>query len=47
MPPGDAREDWQIIRALSEEVGVPLPYDSLEEVFYLLLFWLFFLFYCI
>lgn len=34
MPPGDAREDWQVIRALSEEAGVPLPYDNLEEVRY-------------
>lgn len=34
MPPGDAREDWHIIRALSEEAGVPLPYDSLEELRY-------------
>uniref|UniRef100_A0A3Q1K821 NADH-ubiquinone oxidoreductase 75 kDa subunit, mitochondrial n=1 Tax=Anabas testudineus TaxID=64144 RepID=A0A3Q1K821_ANATE len=30
--PGMAREDWKIIRALSELVGVPLPYDSLEEI---------------
>jgi NADH dehydrogenase (ubiquinone) Fe-S protein 1 len=31
-PPGFAREDWHIIRALSEELGTPLPYDSLDEV---------------
>lgn len=31
-PPGVAREDWRIIRALSELAGVSLPYDSLEEV---------------
>nr|XP_040031693.1 LOW QUALITY PROTEIN: NADH-ubiquinone oxidoreductase 75 kDa subunit, mitochondrial-like [Gasterosteus aculeatus aculeatus] len=31
-PPGMAREDWKIIRALSELAGAPLPYDSLEEV---------------
>ncbi|XP_028998465.1 NADH-ubiquinone oxidoreductase 75 kDa subunit, mitochondrial-like [Betta splendens] len=30
--PGMAREDWQIIRAISELAGVTLPYDSLEEV---------------
>ncbi|KAI3366288.1 hypothetical protein L3Q82_009756 [Scortum barcoo] len=30
--PGMAREDWRIIRALSELAGVTLPYDSLEEV---------------
>jgi NADH-quinone oxidoreductase subunit G len=29
FPPGDAREDWAIIRALSELVGHKLPYDSL------------------
>lgn len=28
-PPGDAREDWAIIRALSEHVGHKLPYDNL------------------
>jgi len=31
-PPGFARDDWQILRALSEELGCPLPYDSLDEV---------------
>ncbi|KAI8439612.1 hypothetical protein MSG28_013338 [Choristoneura fumiferana] len=31
-PPGKAREDWKIIRALSEVVGEPLPYDNLDEV---------------
>jgi NADH dehydrogenase (ubiquinone) Fe-S protein 1 len=31
-PPGFAREDWQILRALSEELNCPLPYDSLDEV---------------
>ncbi|XP_078440800.1 NADH-ubiquinone dehydrogenase [Wolffia australiana] len=29
---GDARDDWKIIRALSEVAGVCLPYDSLEGV---------------
>lgn len=29
-PPGKGREDWMILRALSEEVGKPLPYDNLE-----------------
>ncbi|XP_052189773.1 NADH dehydrogenase [ubiquinone] iron-sulfur protein 1, mitochondrial [Diospyros lotus] len=29
---GDAREDWKIIRALSEVAGVRLPYDSLGAV---------------
>lgn len=28
VPPGAAREDWQILRALSEEIGQPLPYDD-------------------
>jgi NADH dehydrogenase (ubiquinone) Fe-S protein 1 len=31
-PPGFAREDWMILRALSEELGTPLPYDSVDEV---------------
>ncbi|MEM9060767.1 MAG: NADH-quinone oxidoreductase subunit NuoG [Pseudomonadota bacterium] len=29
FPPGDAREDWAILRALSAELGQKLPYDSL------------------
>jgi len=28
FPPGDAREDWTIIRALSEALGKRLPYDN-------------------
>ncbi len=28
-PPGEAREDWRIIRAASEALGVTLPFDSL------------------
>lgn len=31
-PPGQAREDWKIIRALSEFIGAKLPYDTLDEV---------------
>ncbi|XP_076233257.1 NADH dehydrogenase (ubiquinone) 75 kDa subunit [Calliopsis andreniformis] len=31
-PPGMARPDWKIIRALSEICGVCLPYDNLAEV---------------
>ena len=31
-PPGDAREDWTILRALSERLGKTLPYDTLEQV---------------
>ncbi|KII91867.1 hypothetical protein PLICRDRAFT_157289 [Plicaturopsis crispa FD-325 SS-3] len=27
-PPGASREDWKILRALSEIVGTPLPYDD-------------------
>uniref|UniRef100_A0A667XCE0 NADH-ubiquinone oxidoreductase 75 kDa subunit, mitochondrial n=1 Tax=Myripristis murdjan TaxID=586833 RepID=A0A667XCE0_9TELE len=30
--PGMAREDWKIIRAISELAGVTLPYDSVDEV---------------
>jgi NADH-quinone oxidoreductase subunit G len=29
FPPGDAREDWAIIRALSDGLGRRLPFDSL------------------
>lgn len=31
-PPGMARPDWKIIRALSEICGVCLPYDNLTEI---------------
>jgi NADH-quinone oxidoreductase subunit G len=31
-PPGEAREDWRILRALSEFVGHRLPYDDLAAV---------------
>jgi NADH-quinone oxidoreductase subunit G len=27
-PPGDAREDWSVLRALSDVLGVTLPYDD-------------------
>ena len=30
FPPGDAREDWAILRALSEALGAKLPFDSLS-----------------
>lgn len=30
--PGAAREDWKIVRALSEYLGAPLPYDDLYAV---------------
>jgi NADH-quinone oxidoreductase subunit G len=32
FPPGDAREDWAIIRALSEVIGRPLPFNNLHEL---------------
>jgi NADH-quinone oxidoreductase subunit G len=32
FPPGDAREDWAILRALSEVLGHKLPYDSLAAL---------------
>lgn len=31
-PPGHSREPWEILRALSEECGVALPYDSISEL---------------
>jgi NADH-quinone oxidoreductase subunit G len=32
FPPGDAREDWAILRALSDVLGKRLPFDSLTEL---------------
>jgi NADH-quinone oxidoreductase subunit G len=32
FPPGDAREDWSILRALSEPLGARLSYDSLTQL---------------
>jgi NADH-quinone oxidoreductase subunit G len=29
FPPGEAKENWAILRALSAEMGATLPYDSL------------------
>ncbi len=31
-PPGDAREDWAIVRALSDVLGHTLPYDNIASV---------------
>ncbi len=31
-PPGEAREDWKILRAFSGWLGKPLPYDSIEAL---------------
>jgi NADH-quinone oxidoreductase subunit G len=32
FPPGEAREDWTILRALSAELGKVLPYDTLAAL---------------
>src|SRR5713101_478459 len=32
FPPGEAREDWKILRALSGGVGRQLPFDTLREL---------------
>ncbi len=32
FPPGDAREDWTIFRALSAVLGKTLPFDTLDEL---------------
>jgi len=32
IPTGIAKDDWVIIRALSEEMGYTLPYDNEEEM---------------
>lgn len=31
-PPGEAKEDWKIIHALSEKLGFTLPYQTREEL---------------
>ncbi len=31
-PPGDARQDWSVLRAISEVAGIPLSYDDVEGV---------------
>jgi NADH-quinone oxidoreductase subunit G len=31
-PPGDAKEDWKILRALSERLGKALPYDTRAQL---------------
>jgi NADH dehydrogenase (ubiquinone) Fe-S protein 1 len=30
--PGFSQDDWMVLRALSEEIESPLPYDTLEEI---------------
>lgn len=32
FPPGEAREDWKIVRAYSEAAGRKLPYDTLRDM---------------
>ena len=32
FPPGEAREDWAIIRALSDALGQRLPYDNINQL---------------
>ena len=32
FPPGEAKEDWRILRAASEVIGRTLPYDSLDAL---------------
>lgn len=32
FPPGEAKEDWAILRALSAAMGQPLPFDSLAQL---------------
>jgi NADH dehydrogenase (ubiquinone) Fe-S protein 1 len=31
-PPGQGRNDWEVIRALSEVLGQTLPYDNIDQV---------------
>lgn len=30
--PGFSQDDWMVLRALSEELGTPLPYDTVDEL---------------
>ena len=32
FPPGEAKEDWKVIRALSEVMKKPLPYDTADRL---------------
>jgi len=32
FPPGEAKEDWAILRALSEKLGKPLAFDTLDQL---------------
>lgn len=32
FPPGDAKDDWAVLRALSAKVGKTLPYDTLDAL---------------
>ncbi len=32
FPPGQAKEDWTVIRALSQRLGKTLPFDSLQQL---------------
>jgi NADH-quinone oxidoreductase subunit G len=32
FPPGEAREDWKIVRALSGVLGRPLPFNNVAEL---------------
>jgi NADH-quinone oxidoreductase subunit G len=32
FPPGEAKEDWAIFRALSAVLGMPLPFNSLRAL---------------
>ncbi|MEN6541121.1 NADH-quinone oxidoreductase subunit NuoG [Parvibaculum sp.] len=32
FPPGEAREDWTILRALSDALGATLPYDNIDQL---------------
>ena len=32
FPPGEAKEDWAILRALSADVGQTLPFDTLAQL---------------
>ncbi|MBI2239814.1 MAG: NADH-quinone oxidoreductase subunit G [Magnetospirillum gryphiswaldense] len=32
FPPGEAKEDWKVVRALSDALGKPLPFDTVKQL---------------
>ena len=32
FPPGEARDDWSIVKAVSDAIGKSLPFETLQEL---------------